>query len=93
MFLHVYREHINPSIRCGTEQPGLGDAPPSRQVEVGGERSAKAEGRGQAEGAFHSGIRNLSEAGSQHTRSHLLGDKGLVFALSPESTPPMGQLI
>lgn len=27
MFLHVYREHINPSIRCGTEQPGLGMLP------------------------------------------------------------------
>lgn len=40
------------------------DAPLSRQVEVSGERSAWAEGHGQAEGAFHSGIRNLSEAAS-----------------------------
>lgn len=38
-------------------------------------------------------IRNLSEAGSQCVRNRPLGDKGLVFALSPEPTPPMGQLI
>lgn len=64
-----------------------------RQVEVGGERSAWAEGHGQVEEAFHSEIRNLSEAGSQCVRNRPLGDKGLVFALSPEPTPPMGQLI
>jgi hypothetical protein len=62
--------------------------PLARQVEVGGKRR-----HGQVEGAFHSEIRNLSEAVRQYVRSHPLGDKGLGFALSPEPTPPMGQLI
>lgn len=58
-----------------------------------GERWAWADWHNQVVRTFYFGIRNLSKAASQQVRSYPLGDKELIFPLSPKSTPPMGQLI
>lgn len=58
-----------------------------------GERWAWADRHDQVVRTFHFGIQNLSKAASQQVRSHPLGDKELIFPLSPKLTPPMGQLI